>query len=264
MPQWWYPEPEEPTHEVTLNGAAGHSLAIIVPAYKRIELSAICFRQMADACKSMRRDFGLDARVVVIADDENLDMAMNAGHITIEHPNPLGTRLNRGYSFAAAQGFEYVCPLGSDSWLYPDHYRLLPDQDSMLCTRNYVCISPDGERQGWFVIGYDGGVGNRVFHLSMLSGCNYRPLRETRPNGCDTATLASITATRGKPLFVYTNPHPFEVVGFQSDVQITAFERYVANWLNEWQEPFSGLIDHYPVRFVREVKAYYGSLKERN
>lgn len=246
-----------PDRPSPLREADGCSLLLIVPAWKRADLAAICYRQHADLRARARRLYGLDLDVLVIANDRNLEAAAAAGLLTLEYENLLGAKLNLGYQYAAREGFDYVCPIGSDSWMLPERVGQLPRQGTVLCTRNYTCVDAAGRRQGWFQIGYDGGVGSRIFPTGMLKACGYRPLRDRQMHGCDSQTWRSVTSSRARPpRLAYTNLHPSEVVGFQSDTQITSFDRLADRFLVEWQPPLTGL-DRYPARLVDEIRAYY-------
>lgn len=243
--------------EISLHPAAGKSLLITVPAWRRIELATVCYRQLRDLVETLRMR-GLDAHVLVIGDDENLDRAAEQGHLTVEHENWLGAKLNVGYRAAKDEGFDYVCTIGSDSWMHADRLTWMPDEKSILCTRDYVCVSPEGDQQGWFRIKADGGVGTRIFPTSMLSGCNWAPLPDRQMSGCDTTTILSICrGARRAPHFLYTEQHPAGIVGFQSDVQITPYRQLAAHFLHQWQEPFAGLDGLYPAHLVVDMKALY-------
>lgn len=250
-------ENSEPIREpdASLISPAGKSLLFVIPAWRRVELSSICFEQQADCLQQLRAQ-GIDAHALVIADDDNLEAAERAGLETVRARNRLGEKLNRGYLHAAKQGFDYVAALGSDSWISPDRFALLPGEGTILCTRNYTCVSGNGEHQGWFRIDYDAGVGTRIFPTGLLARCAYKPVEPARMQGCDTATLNSICRSVS-PALVYTDFHPYEIVGFQSDTQITPYSRMVERFETEWQKPFQGLTEHYPRRLVNKIKAYY-------
>lgn len=231
------------------------SLWFIMPAYRRFELSAICFAQRARLCQELHA-IGVDANVCVIADDENLELAQEHGFATVERENRLGAKLNDGYQFAASQGVDYVCQTGSDEWVDPKRFAVLPEGRQMLCTRNYSAINRQGTRRAHMRIAYDGGVGVRAFKTSLLAYCGFRPLTDDRAKGCDTATLRAILYG-GRVEFVYTDLHPLEVVGFQSDLQLTSYERLSVYLVKERKQPFAGLAKHYPADLVAKVKELY-------
>ena len=244
--------------EVTLQPAAGRSLLFVCPAYQRVELASVCYRQFAQF-REIVAGFGLRAEFLILADDDNLDAALEHGLCALEVPNRLGERLNTGYAFAHEAGYDYVAAIGNDSFVHPDRFQWVPVGDAILCTRNYTCINPAGEQQAALRLDYPGGAGTRVFPTAMLERVNYKPLADPyQMSGCDTETLLALC--RGvirAPDLVYTDLHPAELVGFQSgDVQVTKW----AWWLQHphtLQEPFAGLAELYGADLVDEVRALY-------
>jgi hypothetical protein len=231
------------------------SLWFVVPAFKRYKISQVCFKAQAWACAQLK-EMGVDASVVVIADDRNLDLAQKQGFYTVDRDNRLGAKFNDGFQFAASEGVEYVCPLGSDSFTDPNFFRELPGKNELLCTRLYSAVRKDGLRRADFRIGYVAGVG-RVFRTELLRGCHYRPLPEDRSRGCDTATWQAIR--NYNPARVrYHDPHQFTVVGFQSNVQITSYATLCDRWLiAETDRPFDELTNIYPADLVADIRACY-------
>lgn len=245
---------------VNLVAAAGRSLLFVCPAHERVGLAAICYRQLADLCNVLHAR-GVRAQTLVIAGDGNLDAADGAGLLTLEHDNRLGAKLNAGYTFAHEHGYEYACAVGNDSWLHPDRFEWLPDKDALLCTRNYTCVTPDAGEQHWLKLDYDGGTGSRVIPLGWLAGCDYKPLDPYQTSGCDTGTLLAICrGVERAPHLIYTDLHPYEVVGFQSDVQITDWRHFTDRYLHERQQPFQGLADHFPAELVEAIRRHYAAL----
>ena len=243
--------------EITIVPAAGRSVMFVCPAWKRVELAQICLRQLALLIDELRAR-EVHAAAVVIADDENLDVAAGLGFETIEHENLLGAKLNAGYQHAAARGYEYVCAAATDTWMHPDRFAWLPGENALLCTRNFTVVSAAGDAQARIVIAYEGGVGNRVIPLGLLAPCGYQPLKPRQMSGCDTRTLRSIHENRDRALhLLYTDLHPYEIVGFQSEVQITRYGEFASLYLDELEPPFSGLADHYPGALVDEIHDFY-------
>lgn len=244
--------------EVTLRPAKDCSLLFICPAYQRVDLASVCFRQFAEFRTAAAR-YGLRTEFLVLADDDNLDAALEHGLGALEVPNRLGERLNTGYSFAHDAGYDYVAAVGNDSFVHPDRFRWLPVGDAILCTRNFTCINPAGDTQAALRLDYPGGVGTRVFPVPMLERVDYKPLQDPyQMSGCDTETLLALCRNVIRPPdLVYTDMHPAEVVGFQSgDVQVTKW----AWWLQHphtIQEPFEGLTDLYGASLIDEVRALY-------
>lgn len=235
----------------------GLSLWFVIPAWKRPELSAVCFEQIARA-SAVIEGFGVDVTCLVVADDENLDIAEQLGFRTLQRPNKLGRKLNDGYQLAIAEGADYVCPLGSDSWIEPRRFEPLPKMGQLLCTRNYTVINKQGTKRAQLNVAYRGGVGSRVIPAAMLRECGNRPLPDDLMRGADTKTLAKIEESHTVE-FVYSELHPMEVVGFQSDVQLNRYAQLKqAFFVSEKKhDPFAGLEEYYDLDLVERVKALY-------
>lgn len=64
---------------------------------------------------------------MVVADDENLDLARAHGYDAVECPNDtMGRKWNAGFSHAASEGADIFVLIGSDDWLHPDALASLP------------------------------------------------------------------------------------------------------------------------------------------
>ena len=244
--------------EVTLRPAAGRSLLFVCPAYQRVDLARICYRQFAMFRDAAAR-YGLRAEFLIVSDDENLDVALEHGLCALEVPNRLGERLNTGYTFAHEAGYDYVCAVGNDSWVHPDRFLWLPAGDAILCTRNFTCLNSTGTVQAALRLEYPGGVGTRVFPVEMLGRVDYKPITDPyQMSGCDTETLLALCRNVVRaPDLVYTDVHPAEVVGFQSgDVQVTKWNWWLQH-PHTVEEPFAGLVDLYGAELVDDVRAHY-------
>jgi hypothetical protein len=73
---------------------------------------------------------GVQANSVIVADDENLDIAADFGFPTVELDNSdLGARFNAGYRYAADAGANVFVHVGSDDWIHPDSFNILDQVD---------------------------------------------------------------------------------------------------------------------------------------
>jgi hypothetical protein len=244
-------------------GSSGPGLWFVIPAYKRVELSAICFEQIHRACKVMQ-EAGIDTTCVVIADDANLDAAERLGFRTIRHSNLLGAKLNAGYQLAAEGGADFVCPLGSDSWIEPRRFFQLPQFGQLLCTRNYTVVNKQATKRMQLNVAYRGGVGSRVIPIKMLAECGYRPLQNRLMRGADTATLRTIEESHHVE-FVYSELHPMEVLSFQSDIQLNRYAQLKEAFLvkEKKSDPFDGIEEFYDMDLIDRVKSLYAPPTKR-
>ncbi len=245
---------------VELVNPSGKSLLFVIPAWQRVEMAYVCYRQMEDLLEALLDRYEIQAEALVISGDENIAAAVDEGlaFLNYENDTHLGGKLNAGYTYAHENGYDYVCAVGNDSWLHPDRFAWLPADDAIICTRNYTCVGPDGSEQAWFKFRDQGGTGSRIIPIGLLARCGYKPLPPQQRSGCDTGTLLTICRDVPRaPHLVYTDLHPYEVVGFQSGVQITPWSQLVRHNLVEWQEPWSGLADHYDPYLVQQMREVY-------
>lgn len=102
---------------------------LVSPAWQRYEITRLVLleRQWLIDVLAAR---GLTANTVIVADDENLDIAEELGFATVEKDNSdLGERFNAGYRYAAEQGADVFVHIGSDDWVHPDAFDILTRVD---------------------------------------------------------------------------------------------------------------------------------------
>jgi hypothetical protein len=235
------------------------TLWFITPAWKRFEVSQLCLEQRVWACDQLA-EHGIDAHSCVIANDENLEIAAGLGMATIDRRNiPLGGKFNVGYVFAAEQGIDYVCPIGSDSWVDPAFIaKSLPpvDERHVVYSRHYAVIRPDGRRRAQLIVEYEGGT-TMFYPTSLFAHCNWRPIPETAKRGCDGHTIAA--AKRGGPTtFTVAEVHNLETVSFQTELQVTNYSALIERWgVGETRRPFDQLDKIYPRDLVNRMRDLY-------
>lgn len=239
----------------------GASLWFVVPAHGRLELAGICLRQLRHTCDELKKS-GIDACAVVIADDENLDIAHGHGFWGYEQENALlGRKFNDGYNLAAREGVDFVVPLGSDDWI---HHSLITGApfypDRIRCARRLVMVAEDGQKFMRLKINYDGGIGMRIMPVALLQPLGYRPADEDRRRGVDTSTLMRLQRAHRFEL-------QLEYYDTESEFQIVDFKSPGAN-LNTWEmceiygagpelDPWPALAQHYPADSVSSMWKYY-------
>lgn len=229
-------------------------LYFITPAWQRYELSTICFEARVWAISKLKAA-GIEARCVVIADDQNLEIARSFGFDTVWRDNEyLGQRFNDGHEFAAKQGATHVVPVGSDSFLDPTFLiGNLPGPKSITCSPNYAVVDRRGLKRQNIRIDKFYGV-TYCLNVQALKQRNYRPCRDNLHRGCDTSTVGSL----GKLHYKFREVHDLECVAFQSAVQITQWQKLAEQWgAKITHRPFSGLDEVYPVDLVNSIKAFY-------
>jgi hypothetical protein len=245
------------------------SILMVTPAFKRFELAEICFDQRKLVHEALAKQ-GIEANTVVIANDENLEVARANGFLTVEAPNyELGRKFNDGHEVAGKEGFTYSLPIGSDSWVDPAllSWKIKDAETNpykaIVVSRNLAAMSGDGHT--WANLTITWGVG-QMLPVDALKPLNYRPCEDDLPRGCDTATRRNFLST-GLRVGVrkLESLHDYELVNFQSGrTQVTAFDGYV-NYpkakvtRGEPADLLQPLRDYYPDSLVDRVLDYYES-----
>jgi hypothetical protein len=232
------------------------TLWLVSPAYQRFALSDICFAQRADVLDSLRAA-GVECEQVVVADDDNLDIAREHGFHTVECPNtPLGAKFNAGWEYAYRQGAEWVSHIGSDGWILADYYRHDFESHLLYTSPRYAVVDQDGARLFAMDIGGDYGTGPFVVHRSRLDRYKGRPIDDGLPKGIDTSLFRNLA--RGGSAWEWMEPDPLALVGFKSRPQIVSYDELLRAWPGEeYCDPFDTLRTRYRARHVDAVEALY-------
>lgn len=239
------------------------SLWFVTPAWQRYELTAVCLEQRRRAIEELRA-VGIDAYQVVIADDENLDIARSVGAAIIECPNfasdgdtILGRRWNLGTEFAAREGAEWFVQIGSDSWIDPAFFVPLLDPDGpTLTSTTYAAVLPN--RIACLSVSpkaLEHAAGPYVFHRSLLEASRFAPCEE-RSLFTDTSTVAGIERSNGRRIEWQTRDvQRFQYVGFRMAPLMTTYKALKRRWLvRESLRPWELLRLFYPEDLVEQAR----------
>lgn len=241
------------------------SVWFVVPAHGRVDLSAVCLRQLARTCETLA-EAGVAASAVVIADDENLEVARELGFATVERENrPLGRKWNDGYELAGRAGVDFVIPFGSDDWIDPAWVLAQLDAHGELrCSRQSAVVDEDGAFLSRLWIEYPGridfGDGVRMIPTGLLEPLGFRPAEEDRPRAIDTSVFQRVAAMLGRqPRVSFTEVHPLQIVDFKSERRnLNSFygcKRFAAG---PSIEPWAALEEFYPAAALEEMRGVYG------
>ncbi len=208
------------------------SIAFITPAYGRLPVSEIVFNQRRAACDALKK-MGHEATMVVVADDENIDIAHRLGFTPLEFPNKfLGSKWNAGYRKAANLGADWMMPLGSDSLLDPAlvaHWlELEPDDSRVPFTTHYAVVHKTGRYRLDCVV-TSGGGGGMMFSREQLEPTGFTPVDGKLQKGCDHSTMLALARTR-EIRFEPHDVHSLAIVALQTAVQITSYEGLAKRW----------------------------------
>lgn len=232
------PSPGAPGDASAVAAGSGSGLWFVTPAWRRFELSAVCFEQRARVIARLG-ELGLEAHCVVVADDANLELAQAAGFATVERDNAwLGRRFNDGIEFAGRAGADWIVPIGSDSWILPDYFLPLPAAGLTLTSQLYAVVA--AERLAELRVRTRSGAGPYVFPRAVLEPSGFRPARDQISRGVDHSTLAGI---RPAARFVARELSPLQYVGFRGVPHLTPYGTLVAAWgRRELEDPWPELV----------------------
>src|SRR5262245_39573794 len=191
----------------------------VTPAWRRYDLTRVVMEQRRHIVDELAAT-GVDVRQVVIADDDNLDIAAGFGFDTLRRPNyALGRRFNDGIQYAAQHGAEWIVPIGSDSFLDPAYLLPLPEPGLVMRTSHLYAIAEPG-RLGQCKVMTPHGVGPYMIPRVALPS-TLRPASDHRRKGVDGSTLRGLRRTHTD----YVDRHPWQYVGFRSFPQMNDYDK---------------------------------------
>lgn len=232
------------------------TLAFVTPAWQRYEMTALCLDQRNRAIAELAKH-GIDAYQVVIADDENLDIARAAGAAIVERDNEMvGRKFNDGMEFAGRQGTEWIVPIGSDSWIDPRFFLPLTDPGRTLTSTAYCAVQ--ATRLAELRVSPRNPAhmaGPYVFHRSALAPAGFRPSAEDSVM-VDTSTVSGIEQASGRVIrWKPRTVHPFQYIGFRVEPMMTSYHSLRRRWLvAEHHDPWAVLARYYPFDLVTRAR----------
>jgi hypothetical protein len=243
------------------------SVWFVVPAHGRHDLTSICLRLLADAC-AVLTDNGLEATAVVIADDENLDIARELGFATVEQDNmPLGRKFNDGFQLATdpqhnPRPADHVIPLGSDDWIDPELILTapLPRPGSVTCFRQAAFVREDGRELTQLQIPFRTGVGIRILPAADIAQAGYRPAEDYELMRLDGSILRGIRKAIRQPTRILNHDlHPLQIVDWKTPGgNLYTYDSYVRYQRDpRIGDPFEMLADTYPGWALDAMRGVY-------
>lgn len=262
-------------------------VCLVSPAWRRFAVTRLALAQRAHLC-GVLAGRGHEATSVIVADDDNLDIASELGFHTVERDNEfLGRRFNDGVEWACRQWeADVVVTIGSDDWMHPDCFDRMPLGQALPrvptdAEPTVVQSFPPGPEvvAGRTITLVDLGSGrgrvcrarNRhgvipwLIHRAALEPSGFRPIPETQQKGIDGALIAGLNCS---PEWVFHDPHDVARVDFKSDTNLNSFA-LIAGAIGDGPEladPWALLAEHYPAELVRGaqvVSAVQSMLPER-
>lgn len=251
-------------------------ITLVSPAWRRYGVTDLCLAERRWLCDELAAR-GIEANGVIVADDDNLDIAQEYGFDTVEFPNDqgLGAKFNVGFQWAYDNGADYIIHIGSDDWVHPDWFGPLPLDPEMF---KEISAAELEASEGGVVTRHNGplvltagqidiihlasGVG-MTFHKTRLWGvvpwALPRELLDKR--GCDLVepgiprgVEGSMAGRFGGVSYVHYDL-PYACVDFKTDVNVTSYERLWQLPHPELADPFGKLRAHYPDFLVDKAEA---------
>lgn len=241
-----------------------HELWFITPAFRRFELTALCLDQRRLACDELA-NHGIAANCVVIADDENLELARERGFHTVEKPNKwLGLKFSVGHIYALRQGATHVMPIGSDSWMAPELItKMAFAKDALGGTRRLSSLRADGRERLDLVIEYGIGFGVASLYPREAIAHERYPVAPNINRGCDTSLYNRTARSLGFPTEIVEH-HALEYTDFKSyDVQTTNWTKLrdrhfsTAERVSHGDAAIDELEELYPADLVARLRELY-------
>jgi glycosyltransferase involved in cell wall biosynthesis len=246
---------------------------LVSPAWQRFDVTYLVLHQRRWLCDELAK-VGLTANAVIVADDENLEIAEHFGFPTVELDNTdLGARFNAGYQYAAGEGADVFCHIGSDDWVHPDLFKILTTVD--LEEDTPPPMPAVGEAVVWrrspAIVGHrrillanlETGRSVRCF-VPTKHGCipwliprkalereAFAPIEPGLSRGIDGALVRGMSA---RPTWIFQNGPDEWCVDWKTSSNLTAYkELSYSIGMEEEREPWDSLTEFYPVHLVEEA-----------
>lgn len=237
------------------------SICVLSAAWRRFDVTRLALAQRQRLCEELAAR-GIKAHSLVVADDENLEIAAEYGCETVEAPNmPLGAKCNTGLRHAAAQA-DYVVWIGSDDWIHPDVFDPLlqeqnPDRLPIHVGSTVAVVDLTRGRLQHIRTQSDFGAPPWILDSRLLHTTKHdRPIKPWLKRGLDGALVRGIRLNRRPFEFVWHDPHDFRCVDFKTDLNLTPFAG-VAKHLGYGpeQDAWEPLEQWYPPDLVEQARA---------
>lgn len=247
-------------------------LVLVSPAWRRFDVTRLALAQRAHL-RDVLAGRGIEVSVLIVADDENLDVAREFGFETLERPNQVGRRFNDGLEHACvALDADFVTVVGSDDWVHEDLFDRLPAEhapDPETSDENPVIVwrrtpeaitgreitlvdLPTGRLRRCRVKGRYGVI-PWVLPRLALEPSGFRPVRDELMRGLDGSMVAGLGV---RPEWVFHDPHDLCRVDFKSDVNLNSFEAITGaiGYGDLETDPWSLLEQRYPSFLVEKAR----------
>lgn len=230
------------------------SVWFVSPAHGRFGVTRLALAQRVHAISELREQ-GIDAHGVIVACDENLEIAAEFGFDTLDVPNAhLGKRFNAGIAYACRLGADFIAHIGSDDWMHPDCFAHLPAPDTILSGRKIAVVDLEAGKLRRLNVNGRHGVIPWIVPRALLEPSGYRPIKPEKRRGIDGSLVRGVTRG-GQPRWLFHDPHDFARIDWKSSANITPYELVSRNlgMGPEIAAPWRQLEEFYPPELVRQA-----------
>lgn len=241
------------------------SVCIVSPAWGRFDVTRMVLEQRQRLCEELTSR-GVDAAHLIVADDENLEIACEFGGIAVEAPNrPLGRKCNIGLHRAAELGADFIVWIGSDDWIHPDTFRTLPvsmENEPVLVRSGFRLSMVDlhtGRLQRLKVHGRYGAV-PWIIDARLFRRLPILPIQEDLKRGLDGGLVRGLRLARVPFEFAFDDPNDFRCVDFKSNHNLTPYDGLAKHiGVNEPENAWQTLAKHFPADLVAKARELSGN-----
>jgi hypothetical protein len=243
------------------------SVWLVSPAYRRFAVTRLALAQRAHLAGELAAR-GIDCHTVIVADDENLEIARAHGFATVEMDNDhgLGRRFNAGYRRAAAEGADWLVHVGSDDWVHPDVFTplLAPvEPRPIISGRRIAFVDLLKGRMSTATLQGPTGVIPWIVPRQLLEPCGFAPIRPERVRGIDGELVRGLRRAGARAQWVFHDPHDLARVDFKSDTNINTFAALPASLTRSLStDPWAALTGRYPVELAELAQRTHLELEE--
>jgi hypothetical protein len=253
-------------------------IVLVSAAWRRFDVTRLALAQRAHLC-GVLAERGHEATAVLVADDENLDIAAEFGFVPLEQSNDeLGRKFNDGFEYAFNElEADFVVHIGSDNWVHPDVFDVLPlsetempeptaenpvvtwsDVPQIVAGTEMTLVDLAGARLRRARHDQRNGVIPWVIPRRAMERCGFRPVKETLNIGIDFSLVIGLGM---RPEFVFHDPRDCARVDFKSDVNLNSFKAITgAIGIGDEEEPWDVLGEHYPAHLVEMARRTHEAL----
>lgn len=207
------------------------SACILSAAWRRFDVTRLVLQQRQALCAELAAR-GVQATSLIVADDENIDIAREYGALTLEHPNdPLGAKANAGLQHAASLA-DWVVWIGSDDWIHPDAFDPLlaeaPDGPGRIIAGQRLSMvdTTTGEIQRIRTPSQYGAIPwfleSRL--LQARQAVRRGPIRPEIPRGLDGSLVQGLRRSLTPFRHETHDMHEFRCVDFKTPENLSAYE----------------------------------------